>query len=431
MLINEIIEELKNTSSTNKKIEILKTCKNNTGFKKILLWTYDKINTNYFVKKIPSYTEYGDLSLDTSMGLDILDSMLIKLSTRKVTGNAALNLVQETLEQFELLDQEIIENILGRDLKCGVSTSSINKAIPKLIPVFDVVLAKNYKDHFKKVENGSWKISAKIDGCRNITIKKNGKFKFYSRQGKDFYTLTNLIPELEKQTKGIDSCIFDGEICLVDDTGKEDFQGIMKQIKKKNHTILNPKYKIFDMLTEDEFYSGKGDASFNERYIKLRELITDCHKLDVLEQVDYTEDSFAEMQRKAEEGSWEGLILRRSDVGYKSRRTDHLLKVKKFFDAEFIVKDIKVGDFQYTVSGIGQTSEVMLTAVKILLDDKWEVSVGSGFSIEQRKYLMEHPEDIIGKTITVNYFERTKNKNGGESLRFPTLKHIYESKRNV
>ena len=55
------------------------------------------------------------------------------------------------------------------------------------------------------------------------------------------------------------------------------------------------------------------------------------------------------------------------------------------------------------------------------------VKVGSGFSQEQRiKYMSS---DIIGKTITVQYFEETNNDKGGISLRFPTVKHIYENGR--
>ena len=34
---------------------------------------------------------------------------------------------------------------------------------------------------------------------------------------------------------------------------------------------------------------------------------------------------------------------------------------------------------------------------------------------------------IIGKMITVQYFEETYNQNGGISLRFPTVKHIFET----
>jgi len=39
-------------------------------------------------------------------------------------------------------------------------------------------------------------------------------------------------------------------------------------------------------------------------------------------------------------------------------------------------------------------------------------------------------EDIVGKTITVQYFEETANDKGGISLRFPTVKHIYENERD-
>ena len=57
------------------------------------------------------------------------------------------------------------------------------------------------------------------------------------------------------------------------------------------------------------------------------------------------------------------------------------------------------------------------------------VKVGSGFNQEQRiKYFKD--EDIVGKTITVQYFEETKNDKGGISLRFPTVKHIYDDGRD-
>ena len=58
----------------------------------------------------------------------------------------------------------------------------------------------------------------------------------------------------------------------------------------------------------------------------------------------------------------------------------------------------------------------------------YEVKVGSGFSQEQRLKYTQEP--IVGKTITVQYFEETSNDKGGISLRFPTVKHIYESERD-
>ncbi|MFY7883302.1 MAG: hypothetical protein ACOVOV_00510, partial [Dolichospermum sp.] len=59
------------------------------------------------------------------------------------------------------------------------------------------------------------------------------------------------------------------------------------------------------------------------------------------------------------------------------------------------------------------------------------VQVGSGFSHEQKRFYFENPNEILGKQITVQYFEETKNQNGGISLRFPTVKAIYENGRDV
>jgi len=57
--------------------------------------------------------------------------------------------------------------------------------------------------------------------------------------------------------------------------------------------------------------------------------------------------------------------------------------------------------------------------------------VGSGFSQEQRRLYYKHPEQIIGKTVTVQYFEESQNQDGGYSLRFPVIKVIYETNRDI
>jgi DNA ligase 1 len=60
-----------------------------------------------------------------------------------------------------------------------------------------------------------------------------------------------------------------------------------------------------------------------------------------------------------------------------------------------------------------------------------EVRVGSGFSKEQRELYHAKPEQIVGQTVTVKYFEETKNQDGGISLRFPTIKYIYDGNRTT
>jgi ATP-dependent DNA ligase len=56
--------------------------------------------------------------------------------------------------------------------------------------------------------------------------------------GKELTTL-NKVKEAIENT-GIINTVFDGEICLVDENGNEDFQGVMKQLRRKDHQIENP-----------------------------------------------------------------------------------------------------------------------------------------------------------------------------------------------
>jgi len=59
------------------------------------------------------------------------------------------------------------------------------------------------------------------------------------------------------------------------------------------------------------------------------------------------------------------------------------------------------------------------------------VGVGSGFSLAERKYYHKHPDQLVGKTITVCYFEESCDENGIPSLRFPTIKTIHGNERTT
>ena len=138
-------------------------------------------------------------------------------------------------------------------------------------------------------------------------------------------------------------------------------------------------------------------------------------------------EELLEAQNVADECGYEGIMLRR-DCGYEGKRSKNLLKVKKFHDAEYKVIDCEEGTVRYIKDG-EEVEEVMLS--NIVIEHKGnKVGVGSGFSIDQRKEFYKDHSKIIGKTITVQYFEESQNQDGEWSLRFPVLKYIYDEKRN-
>jgi DNA ligase-1 len=430
--VEGMVRDLRATSSTiDKQGIILDYCGHKSPAasftKKILLYTYHPLwqynvtsdnlkKKNHLVARKNEYKNFFDL-------LDALKS-------RKITGHDAIAAVNSFIEHYSIYE-ELIHCIIDKDLKTRAGDKIINKAIPDHIPEFSVALADKYEPKLVDWKDG-WYVSRKIDGARCIGIvDSNGDTTFYSRTGKEFDTLGIVRDGIK--ALGVSNVVFDGELCLVDDDGNEDFQGVMKQLKKKDHTIPNPSYKIFDMISHDEFYSKKGDKNktYTHRYNNLREVMKNnsCICLSVLgQELIKDDDHFAEWAGKAKEYGWEGLMLR-ADKPYKGKRSKDLLKFKSFFDDEYEVVDVEMGPFRYVLNG-KEHEETMLSCVMIS-HKGYIVRVGSGFTIEQRKELYQNPEKILGKVILVQYFEETENEKGGISLRFPTFKYLYGNTRET
>ena len=272
-----------------------------------------------------------------------------------------------------------------------------------------------------------------VHNCRMITkCDATGIPRFFSREGKEFFTLDLIKEEIMKLPLElrIDK-VFDGEICIVDEDGNEDYKSIMNVIKKKNFTILNPRYIMFDYIEMVDFISKKGVVDFYTRYKNLDKFKFNSKFITVEKQIVIeSQEHFQELRDNATGKGWEGLIIRKN-VAYAGKRSNDMLKVKNFIDAEYEVTGIETGSFRIIdkVTKL-EKEEVMLARVNILHKGN-VVGVGSGFSIKQRQYYFLHPEEIIGKIITVKYFEECFNNEGKKSLRFPVLKHIYDGERDT
>ena len=419
--LKQFVDKMRATSSSLDKVEILK--QQPEFIKKILEYTYNPYKQFYVTSK--TCIKNKNIIKKDYFGEDIdLFETLDQLTTRKVTGHDAIKLVNG----FNFHVGEGIYDIIDKDLKIRTGAKVINKAFPGLIPEFNVALAQSYEPKLTDW-NDTWYASRKLDGVRCLAVVDvEGKCTLYSRMGKEFTTLDKVKHAIE--ATGIINTVFDGEICLVDENGNEDFQSVMKQLRRKDHQIKNPVFMMFDMLHKSEFEQTEHQQNtLSERLRKLRTFIyTDsnvCNELRYLDQsVIANTPHFNKWTQMAGDNNWEGFMLRK-DVVYEGKRTKNLLKVKKFHDAEYTVVDCDVSSMAVVRDG-KEEQETMLAQVYI--EHKGHlVKVGSGFSQEQRiKYLNE---DIVGKIITVQYFEETKNDKGGISLRFPTVKHIYENER--
>jgi len=419
------IDEMQATSSSLDKVAILK--QQSDFIKQVLEYTYNPYKQYHVTSKTCKKNSHLHSHCNHT-----LFGLLDILTNRKVTGHDAIKMINRFAQKN--VDWDLIYDIIDKDLKIRTGAKVINKAFPGLIPEFNVALAQTYEPKlasFGENVDETWYASRKLDGVRCLAVvDKEGKCTLYSRMGKEFTTLNKIKKAIE--STNIINYVFDGEICLIDENGNEDFQSVMKQLRRKDHQIENPTFMMFDMIHKIDFDNGKSEdgSILSDRLHILRSFCEDnpqtINELKYLDQYIITDnrhfDIWAQM---ASDENWEGFMLRK-DVGYEGKRSKNLLKVKKFHDAEYTVIDADFGSMAVVRDG-KEKQETMLSQVWIK-HKGYKVKVGSGFNQEQRiKYMTS---DIIGKTITVQYFEETKNDKGGISLRFPTVKHIYENERD-
>lgn len=256
------------------------------------------------------------------------------------------------------------------------------------------------------------------------------------------------------ETSSVARIYLDGEVCILtpvavlaseskqrkevnDVTFVEDFQAIVGPIKRKDYTIVNPAYFPFDILSYDEFHNWRNDSCFHDpfcqRVEKLKRFVQECSEYDLsdiirpLEQERIT--NFLDMQRwrrKAVERGWEGLIIRKGGP-YKGKRTASIRKIKDWQEDEYTVEAIETAMMRLP---IGQEyAERLAMASAVIRHKGILVHVGSGFSAEQRLKFAQKPELIIGKMMTVIYFEESRSVNRSDqhqfSLRFPRMKFVW------
>ena len=441
--LNKLVTELNTTNSTTDKTEILAKY---PECKKLLSWTYDPF-IQFYVSSDNILKMEGQIK-PNGIHTDIF-GLMADLNSRKYTGHDAIAYILQFISENKIY-RDLILRILDRNLKTRADAKLINKVWPGTVPSFEVALAEKYNDYKDKVsfEKDTWFASRKLDGVRVITvISPNGNIKFLSRKGKEFTTLDNVRKEIQKRLEPYrldydffkDGLVLDGEMCIVNQNGDENFTDMIKLIRRKDYTVEHPKYKIFDMMPLPIF-EEKENLRKGIRNIRLthrlnlinllkEEGIFDGGILDPVEQRTIkTERDLTDFMAEANSKNWEGLIIRK-DLPYKSGRSSNMLKVKGFLDDEFVVQDVEMGPIRNIVNG-KEVTETMLSAIKIEYKG-FPVSVGSGFSIQQRKDFYKDPSKILGKTVTVCYFEETTNDRGTLSLRFPTVKAIYDGDRDA
>lgn len=363
------------------------------------------------------------------------------LTSRHLTGDEAKNVCWDTIERagWDESSRELVIQILEKKPRIRMGSTLILEAFPGLFKTYKVALAKDYDEktfqqNLKKYGR-AW-ISPKYDGVRCQAHITKGGIKFYSREGNAFVSLKKVEEEINRCVLPIlepselaYGIVFDMEVF------SDNFKTTVSEIKKLDVPMRDPRCFVFDVVALPAFQKAAGERKFGDRLEDLRGLFEEAEckppRLQVVEQVLWTPESWEAMKKRATEGGWEGLMIR-FDAPYEGKRANTLMKFKEMHDDEFVVQSVIIEDMKFPNKNGGETTQRALKAVRIHLPGGDPVDVGSGFSTEERIEYAKHPETIVGKTIVVKYFEIfTDKQTGQKSLRFPIFKYIYDKKRDV
>ncbi len=265
-----------------------------------------------------------------------------------------------------------------------------------------------------------------MTGIRAVAIVRDNNVKILSRQGVQITGLTEIENELSKIHEGC----YDGELLLDNPnnlSSKDLYRETVSIVNKKTGDKKNVIFNVFDYVSIEDFVAGGSEIPCTFRKIKAYELLKEfdlkyIKPVPILYQGKYDTQIIKKELDKQIKLEHEGIMINIASAPYQATRTKNLLKVKAMQDC-----DLKIIGFE---KGTGKNEG---TLGAIIVDYKgFKVKVGSGFTDEDRDYFWNNQNELIGRIITVQYFEKTTNKKDNSlSLRFPVYVDLRDEGKEV
>jgi len=259
------------------------------------------------------------------------------------------------------------------ELGLALSLVAAFPSITEAVPAPALLLAKNYPQN---TDVSRYWVSEKLDGVRAYW---DGE-RFVSRGGQEIHPPQWFIDGLPKQA-------LDGELWM----GRGRFErlsGTVRRTQPDDDAWRDVHFMV---------YEAPGVAgTFSERMVAIQKLVTQAHSewLQAVEQFRVSDaPALQEHLQRVTRAGGEGLMLHRADALYETGRSDSLLKLKLWQDAEATVIAHLPGRGKH---------QGLLGALRVRAADGREFSLGTGFSDRQR----QHPP-TVGSVITYRYNDLT------------------------
>lgn len=396
------------------------------------------------------YVTFGVKQIPDTVGITNAENpwadfnqLLVDLSQRKITGNAARDAIQELAERFDTTEwSTFLAPVLRRDMRAGISDKTINKICKGTeyeIPVFGCQLATNSEG--RPEMKGIKRLEPKLDGVRVLmtVIPSDSTVTVvsYSRNGKVFENFTHIEEQVSlnwlkmiRKTKMAqhlsNGFVLDGEV--IGNT----FQELMRQARRKTDVQADDSvFNVFDIIPLADFRRGHWNAQLHKRIEVLeamRSVIDDMPNVELLPHIMVDLDTAAgkdQLDRYAKDqvnAGFEGIMIKHPDAPYLCKRSTDWMKWKPTITVDLEVIGVEEG----TGRNVGRLGALVCSGV----DDGKEitVNVGSGFSDADRDDYWTNRNLVIGRTAEVLCDVITQNQDGTYSLRFPRFVRFRDDK---
>lgn len=436
-----VCSKAEQTNSRNEKIELFLSIGTNIFFKQVARFVFDPLITlavttdsllkiEQKVKVPPVYSEK-----EIYNGFENLVNLL---SSRKVTGNSAREMVSNFLEQLpdepyrfwyqRFLDKKFVE---------GFSNASIVKIFP-MLKSLEVQTAEVWTPDLNiDFRKSDWISEIKIDGMRMFSMLNSYSIPVYlSRDSKP-------LPEknlefLSKLSPVLKDYVVDGELYA----GSWNLTTSIVRSLNPHPDQEKLKFYIFDIIPKRDFSSGVSSLTLKERKELLKRIPVDSRFVIVPGEEITSEEDLKSKLKSAISSGWEGLVIKSLDSPYVCKREPTWLKVKEFHTEDFeIISSVPgtgkyskkpsleickkvVEEYNLNVSAeeIFSNTNTFLGAIVLRITDDKVCNVGSGFTELQRVYLsyLNSKQELLGKICEISFQEKTKDN----SLRFPVFQRM-------
>lgn len=371
------------------------------------------------------------------------NELLLKLSKRELTGNAARDAIEEMAYRFDTDEwNNFCAPVIRRDMRAGISEKTINKICKGTeyeIPVFGCQLATNSEGRPEMA--GVKRLEPKLDGVRVLMMvvpnDEQVTVVSFSRNGKIFENFTHIENQIANNWSKLirhtiasaqlqQGFVLDGEVI------GNSFQELMRQARRKeNVQAADSVFHIFDILPLHDFRLGHWNAQLHKRMKileQMRHVVDELPNVELLSHIVVDLDTAAgrdQLDRYAKDmvaAGYEGIMIKNTTAPYECKRNTFWMKWKPTLTVDLTVIGIEEG----TGRNVGRLGALVCEGVD---DGKFiQVNVGSGYSDEDRDNYWQNSNSVIGRTAEILCDVISQNQDGTYSLRFPRFVRFRDDK---